>query len=477
MRVPLLPRWLTVGALCAAAACATNPATGERQISLVSEAQEIELGRESARQVEMSIGLVDDAELQRYVGRVGQSLARISERPDLPWQFQVVDDPSPNAFALPGGFIYVTRGMMALMRSEAELASVIGHEVGHVTARHSVSQISRQQLAQLGLGIGGLLVPEVQQYGSAIGAGLGLLMLRYGRDAEREADELGFRYAREDGYDVSEMADVFQDLARLGEQEGQGSALPSWLSTHPDPGSRVEAVNQRLQALPENERGGKVASAEYLRAIDGMVYGDNPRNGFFRDGRFVHPELRFAFEVPDDWQTQNLSRAVVAASPNGDAVLQLTLAGDTSATQAAQAFAAESGAQVGRASREQIHGIPAVVAPFQAATADATVQGIAAWLDYGGRTYQLVTYSSAARYGRYESTFEDVIGSFEEVRDPDLLNVKPMRVDVVSVDRDVSLRDFASNPPVPIETLAILNEVQGPASVLRAGTLAKRIVK
>jgi predicted Zn-dependent protease len=178
-----------------AAACAVNPVTGRTQLSLVSEAQEVQLGRQSAAQVAQEIGLVPDSALQTYVQRVGGTLAAASERPNLPWTFRVVDDATPNAFALPGGFIFVTRGMMNMMTSEAELASVLGHEIGHVTAKHQVTMISRAQLAQLGVGLGSVLVPQLQSLGGLANTGLQLLFLRYSRDAERQADYLGFRYA------------------------------------------------------------------------------------------------------------------------------------------------------------------------------------------------------------------------------------------------------------------------------------------
>src|SRR5215212_3584977 len=167
-----IARVATVSMLALAAACATNPVTGKRQLALVSEAQEIEMGRQAAQQVAQTLGFIEDDGLQALVKRVGTRLAADSERPSLPWEFHVVDDPTPNAFALPGGFIYVTRGMVTLMMSEAQLASVLGHEIGHVTARHSVAQISQQQLAQIGLGLGSIFSPTVQQLSSALGAGL-----------------------------------------------------------------------------------------------------------------------------------------------------------------------------------------------------------------------------------------------------------------------------------------------------------------
>ncbi|MGH7719702.1 MAG: M48 family metalloprotease, partial [Gemmatimonadaceae bacterium] len=244
-----LRRWPAAMLFAATVAgCATNPVTGRSELSLVSESQEIQLGQQAAQQVAQSIGLVNDDALQQYVQRIGADLARESERPGLPWTFRVVDDPTPNAFALPGGYIFVTRGLMSLMENEAELASVLGHEIGHVTAKHQVQAISRQQLASLGLGIGMILSEDLRQYGELASAGLQLLFLKYGRDAERQADDLGFKYALNDGYDVRQMADVFASLQRASEKSGQ-SPLPSWLATHPYPEERIEATRARLASL------------------------------------------------------------------------------------------------------------------------------------------------------------------------------------------------------------------------------------
>jgi hypothetical protein len=163
----------------AAAACATNPATGERQLSLIGEDQEIAMGREADHDVQVSIGIYEDPELERYLDGVGQRLAARSERPDLPWTFRIADDPAVNAFALPGGFIYVTRGLLATLNTEAELAAVVGHEIGHVTARHAVNRISKAQLAGLGLGIGMILSPDLAQFSDLANLGLNLLFLKY----------------------------------------------------------------------------------------------------------------------------------------------------------------------------------------------------------------------------------------------------------------------------------------------------------
>ena len=458
------------------AACATNPVTGRRQLALISESDEIAMGRQAAQEVEQTLGLVEDAELQAYVSRIGMAMARQSERPNLPWKFGVVDDAAPNAFALPGGPIYLTRGMATLMRSEAEMASVLGHELGHVTARHSVSQISRQQLAQLGLGVGGLLSERVRQYGGLLGTGMGLLFLQHSRDAEREADDLGFRYALGRGYDVSEMSDVFRSLERLSSPER--SALPTFLTTHPSPASRVETIDAKVAALPANSRGRIVGENEYLREIDGLVYGEDPRQGFFRDGEFVHPDLRFRFMFPSGWQGQNTKQAVLGVSSRQDAAMQLTLSNQQSPQAAAQQFQSQSGIAVRDAGNENINGLPAVVGSFQANTESGAIAGLAAWISHGGHVFQLITYAPSGSFSAQQRTFEQIISSFGVLRDQAALSAQPKRVDIVQISERLTLTEFNKRMPsaINLDTLAVINEVAGPSSVLNQGMLAKRVL-
>ncbi|HEY0971110.1 MAG TPA: M48 family metalloprotease [Gemmatimonadales bacterium] len=459
--------------------CARNPVTGERELALISEEQEIAMGRQAAQEAAQSMGLVQDEELQQYVQRVGLDLAKQSERPNLPWSFAVIDDPVPNAFALPGGFIFVTRGMMNLMNSEAELATVLGHEIGHVTARHSVSQMSKAQLANLGLGLGSILAPEIaQQYGQIAGAGLQLLFLKYGRDDERQADELGFKYALAENYDVTQMADVFAALQRLGESSGQ-SATPAWLSTHPNPGERVETARQRAAALPTPQTNPVVDRAQYLRQIDGLVYGENPRNGFFREGEFIHPDLRFRMSFPRGWQTQNTAQAVLGGSPDQDALIQLTLAQGSDPASAARAFLSQQGIQAGQTFQESINGIPAAGSYFRAQTEQGVLEGIVAYFTHGSNTYQLLTYTPAGRLERYDRLFREVVGSFRPLTDPALLNVQPARVSVVRTDRRETIAEFArrTNSKVPAEELALINQIPSASSTVEAGTMLKTVVQ
>jgi predicted Zn-dependent protease len=456
------------------AACSTNPVTGRREISLVSEGQEIQMGQEAAQQVEQTLGLVNDAELQAYVRRIGAELARTSERPQLPWRFGVIDDPVPNAFALPGGPVYITRGLLNLMNSEAELASVLGHEIGHITARHSAQQITRSQLGQIGLLAVMVAKPELAQFGDLFSSGMQLLFLRYGRDAERQADELGFKYALNENYDVGEMDDVFLALQRVGEAEGR-SGLPAWASTHPDPGERAQTVQQRVAALPAPPTPRTVGAREYLDQIEGLVYGENPREGFFRNNEFLHPDLRFRMRVPTGWRTQNTKQAVVAVSPEQDAVMQLQFAqGDP--TAAARQFFSQQGIQQGQSSSTAINGLPAYTSYFQAQTQQGNVAGLVSFISYNGNTYQILSYTGAAQLSAYDNTFRGIAGSFGSLTDQSALNVRPNVVDVVQIPSAMTLTQFNARYPsvVPIAELAIMNQVE-PNATMPAGTRVKRV--
>jgi predicted Zn-dependent protease len=457
-------------------ACATNPVTGERELALVSESQEIDMGRQGAAEVKAAIGLYPDATLQGYVNRIGHALAARTERPGLPWEFQVVDDASINAFALPGGFIFVTRGLLAHMTTEAELASVLGHESGHVAARHSVQQMSRQQVAAIGLGIGSVLSPAIARYGQVAGVGLGLMFLKYGRDDETQSDKLGFRYALAAGYDTRQMINVFQMLQRTGQLGGVGR-LPEWQSTHPDPGNRVATVQALVAASPQNLAGLNVGGAEFLRQIDGMVYGVNPRAGFFRGSLFLHPDLKFVFRFPEGWKTQNAADAVAAMSPDETALIELRGA-QGSAAEAARVFFGQEGMTTGRQSRGTIHGNPVVSAEFTAPDGQGgSVRGIAAFVEYGAATWRTLTYTTAVRYEAWKPAFQQSINSFDRLTDPVALAVQPMRLRIESVPRAMTLSQFQAQLPssISLAELAIINGV--PESVqLHAGQSIKRVI-
>ncbi len=433
------------------------------------------MGRDYAVQVSREMGVYPDSGVQRYVRAIGTRMATATERPRLPWNFTVIDDPVVNAFALPGGYIFVTRGILTHMNSEAELASVLGHEIGHVTAKHSVRQISRAQLAQLGLVAGSILSSDVARHAGLLSTGLGILFLKYGRDDERQADQLGFRYALRDGYDVRRMADVFATLQRVSAKSGQ--RIPEWLSTHPDPGDRIEATRRRLREVTADFDTLRVNREQYLAAIDGMVYGENPRQGFFQNGRFLHPDLAFELTFPSGWKTQNSPAQVVGQSPDQDAIAALTIAGEDPPGTAMRKFLAQEGVQGGTPSSAPINGHPAATAPFGAATEDGgQLRGYVAFLEYNGLTYRLLAYSGAGAFRRYDPTFRSFIGSFRRLTDPAALGVQPNRIRIAAVPRAMTLAEFNQQQPsvVPVEELALINGME-PTTRLAAGERVKTV--
>jgi predicted Zn-dependent protease len=458
------------------AACATNPATGKRELSFIGEQQEIQMGQQADQEISAAVGIYRDAALETYVQRLGATLAAQSERPDLRWQFRILDDASVNAMALPGGYNYVTRGLLAYMNSEAELAAVMGHEIGHVTGRHTVNQLSKQQLAQVGMVLGMILRPELRNYGNLAEVGMGLLFLKYGRDHEREADTLGLRYTSRAGYDPRPMADVFSTLERVGNAEGARGRVPEWLSTHPAPENRRTRITEQIQQLAA-PAGGVVDREEYMRRVDGIMFGPNPREGFFEQNVFHHPDLRFRFEFPRGWQTSNQKQAVAAMSPEQDALVVITMGGGASASAAAQQFFSQQGIQRGQAWRGDINGHRAQAYQFAAATGQGTLQGIAAFVELDSRVFQILGYAPAQRWGRHEATLNRSLGSFDRENDARVLNVQPARLDVVNVPVGMTVAEFARRHPSTVspQTLALINGLPDANQPLR-DRLAKRVV-
>jgi predicted Zn-dependent protease len=458
------------------AGCAVNPATGQRQLSLISEQQEIQMGRQANQDVESSLGLVQNESLQAYVAGIGKTLAARSERPDLPWSFQVVDDPVVNAFALPGGFIYVTRGIMAYFESEAELAGVLGHEIGHVTARHSVNQMSRQQIQQIGLGVGMILSQDVRNYGDLLSAGLGLLDLKYSRGDETQADELGVRYMTRAGYDPDALLGVFEMLQSVSGAEG--GRVPEWQSTHPYPENREAHIRQVME---QNQvpGGGTVGRDALLDHIDGIVYGENPREGYFKDDLFLHPELAFQIRFPAGWNTVNQRSAVGAVSPGKDGLVVLEPVTDaTDPTAALRAFLAQDGVQGGSVATGEDHGIPTARAPFTAQTSDGgEIRGEAEFLTWRGGVFRILGYAPSARWSTYASVVSRSMGSFAPVTDRAVLDVQPQRLQLVTIPRAMTVTEFNQRYPsaVPVEEVARLNR-RAVGDVLPAGTRVKRVV-
>ena len=461
LRVP--GRMATASLLLAVlTACATNPATGERMLSLISEGQEIEMGRGYSQQIAQTMPAYEDEELQAYVNGIGQRLAAASERPHLPWSFTVLDDPSVNAFAVPGGFLYVTRGILTHFNSEAEMAAVLGHEVGHVTARHSVEQLSRQQLLGGLLGVGAVLSDDVRSVAGLGATAIGILGLSYSRNDEHQADSLGIRYALRDDYDPREAIKVHTMLGRQTELRG-GRGVPNWLATHPSSADRIDRIREQVADIPQTQLAStRVRKNEYLDMVDDVVFGDDPRDGFFQDARFLHPDLEFEFTFPAGWTTANLTQAVVGQSPNEDAIVQLTLSDTNGHAAAAQEFYRSQGVRAGSVDRTSINRLPATIGEFEATTESGELAGLVGFIDHGDVTYQILGYTPSQRFSNYESTFRQVIRSFDRLRDRAALAVQPLRIDVRTIRRSTTLAALIEDEgsPVPGPQLAIANGIE-----------------
>jgi predicted Zn-dependent protease len=464
---------LSAAAVFGAAACAVNPATGQREFSLVSEGQEIAMGRQADPEIVAQLGLYPDSAVQRYVSDLGLRLAAVSERPDLPWTFRVLDDPTVNAFALPGGFIYITRGILTHLESEAQLVGVLGHEIGHVTARHSASQMSRAQLAQIGLVAGMVFSETVRDYAGVASQSLGLLFLKFGRDDESQADELGIRYMTREGYDPRELAGVMRMLSRTSQLASGGGRAPEWLSTHPDPDNRSEAI---LAQVAE----GNYASATtverdgFLRRIDDMPFGPNPREGFVENGLFHHPDLAFRVAT-GGWAVDNQKAAVQFIEPNGNAAVILTIESG-SPDAALQALGAQDGVTLGGASRVDVNGLPGVRARFEAQTQDGRLGGEVLFVEHGGATYRLLALSAAANWGSFASAARGIQNSFQVERDAGILSRTVDRLDMVTLRQGIGFDTFRSRYPSTVDPVivALINQVEESAT-LRPG-LWKRVV-
>lgn len=449
--------------------CSRNPVTGKRELILMSKEQELAAGKETHPSIVASMGLYEDKGLQAFINEKGKAMAAISHRPDLPYQFFIVDSPVVNAFAVPGGYVYFTRGIMAHFNNEAEFAGVLGHEIGHITARHSARQQTSQLLGQLGAIAGTIALPEM---GEVIQQGVGSLMLSYSRAHETESDEIGVNYSSKIGYDAREMADFFGTLKKITETSGQ--IIPTFQSTHPDPGNRQKKVQaMATQYQQQNPGNYKANGNEYLKRIDGVIYGEDPKQGFVENNVFYHPVLKFQLPIPRDWQTQNSPSQFQMAPKSGKAVSILTLAQGASLDEAAQATLKGMGLEARESQKTTINGNPALVVlsrqappqqqqgqPQQQQTAQNTVQVSSWFIQYGGSIYAVHGMSYLADFDKYTADFKRIAEGFRSLTDRDKLNRQPERIQIKSVQRDGTLQSVLEAYRMPgdkMKELEILN--------------------
>lgn len=450
--------------------CATNPVTGETDFVLMSEERELELGREYHRQILEQYEVYEDAKLQAYVERIGERLAAKSHRPDIDYSFTVLDSPDVNAFALPGGYIYITRGIMAYFNSEAELAGVLGHELGHVTARHSVQQYSAATASSI---VGSILLAGAGagQAGADLFQTVQLAAIRgYGREHELEADRLGAQYLARAGYEAESMLDVVGILAdqeayetRKAKEEGrQPSAYHGIFATHPENDARLQEVIRaaRKYRAPDPRPD---ARAEYLRRIDGMTFGPGTDQGVVAEHRFLHLDLDAGLSAPAGWTIVNRPQELIFRAPDDAAQLVVELRELDESTAPRALLEERVGG--GRLSATA----PLEAGPFRGYTGVArqrtsvgqrqvrhavVVKDGQAWLFAG-------VSRRAGRLERFEDAFLEIARSLHRLDADERAEARPLRIELVTAGPDTTYAALARQVPArvddPVARLRLLN--------------------
>jgi predicted Zn-dependent protease len=419
--------------------CATNPVSGKSELVLVSTEREKQLGREEAQRVEQEMGLLPDPTLTSYVEAVGRRLAANSPRRDVDYRFRVVDSPEPNAFALPGGYVYVTRGLLIITNSEDELATVMGHEIGHVAARHSVQQISRAAplaaVTGLGAAVTGIVSPALgRAVAGAGGAASQFVLAPFNRDQEREADRVGQKLAAEAGWNPAALSAFLRTMGREEELERGGPRRAGFLDTHPSTPERVAATAEYARELARAP-GAPITPdrSAYLRRLDGLVVGPRAANGVFQGQQFLHPDLGFTVRFPDRWTTQNDAEQVAAVAPDQTALVFVELAAEGSDPLiGARSLEQAAKTPVIRNTRvSTVNGLATARTQLRGRAGDGEVVVQFAWIAYGGNVYQLAGVTPVARSGAFQPIFEGVVQSFRPLRPEERAGIQEVRLRLV----------------------------------------------
>jgi predicted Zn-dependent protease len=447
------------------AGCATNPATGRSNFVLMSEKQELELGRQYSQEVFKEYPRYQDEKLQAYVQQVGERVARQGHRSHLQYTFTVIDSPDINAFALPGGYIYIHRGLMAYLNSEAELAAVLGHEVGHVTARHSVQQQSQStawgllgQAAAIGTGVG-----AVGDLASTLGSAI---VRGYGRDMELEADGLGAKYLALAGYDPQAMIEVVkvlknqEDFARA-QAQAKGQEVPpagyhGLFDTHPDNDTRLRQVVTSAATLPAGQ--GEIGRDVYLRHLEGLPFGDSGDAGVRKGQRFYHAGLNFTLGFPPDWGLINRPDALIVHAPDQQAFVVMSLEPLKQAMGSAEYLRRRAGTQ--RLAEQE---------SFQQAGLDVTTAILpgspakrVAVIARGNQVYLFVAgVKGRASLESQDANFMEVIRSFRPLKPGEEKLTEPRRLYLAQFTAGQTLQSMSREMAAEPDALARLRLLNG----------------
>lgn len=449
--------------------CSRNPVTGKREALVMSEEREIALGTSYDPQVVASFGLYDDDKIQNFINVKGNEMAKISHRPHLNYTFRVLDSPVVNAFAVPGGYVYFTRGILAHFNNEAEFAGVLGHEIGHITARHSAKQQRNQILGQVGLIAGVIFSPGVRSLANEASQALGLLFLSFSRGNESESDELGVEYSTAVGYDSHEMADFFQTLKRLS---GDNGGVPTFLSTHPDPGDRFNRVHQMSTAIQaqSNLKDLKINRDEYLALIDGMKYAEDPQQGYTDGNIFYHPALTFQFPYPNGWRLVNSPSAVQMAPSDGKAIIVFSLGQGATLQEVAQQEVQTNEFNVIESSNVQVNGYPAIAMISEQAQTDPntgqvaqTLRILSYYIQKDNIIYKFHGLSLKEDFNANYSAMQSTMKGFKKLSDASRINVEAAVIDIVTINQQTTLQAALTKEGIEqsrLNELAIVNGME-----------------
>lgn len=450
--------------LCAAllATCAINPVTGKKELSFYSEQGEIELGKETDKQVCDQYGVYGDAALSAYISAVGNRMVPYSHRPQLHYSFRVLDTSVVNAFAAPGGYIYVTRGALALINSESELAVILGHELGHVAARHTIRRMSEMILIQVGLAVAGTISKTMAEISGVASIGVQLLYLKFSRDDENQADALGVQYARGASFNPGQLINFFASLQKMGDMSGQ-SSLPGFLSTHPLNSDRIKNITKMLTA---GDASLVVKRDAYLQSINNIVYGDDPRQGYVEGNAFYHPSLRFVFDIPAGWKTQNTPSQVTLVSQDEQAALVLATekSNEDLKTYAGRKATELQGGQLLGEQSQVLNGLATYHRLYDLARQDSsTLRVRLSFIRKAGFIYTLAAVSTTATFGTYDASFQGVLRSFKDLTDAAHINRAPRRLKLVRAGGGQTLQALFQTSGMNKDMwpkMALLNEME-----------------